>query len=93
MDDLTLPESIEIPSAVADKIPAGMPEWLVFVIAGFALALIIYILIKLGDMIFKIVLAVITVVIIYLLISGRVDIPILTPFFDTIANVVAGWFQ
>ena len=92
-NNLTIPEEIEIPDIVADKIPAGMPEWLVFVIAGFALALIIYLLVKIGDVIFKVALAVVTVVIVYLLISGRVDIPVLTPFFETLADVITGWFS
>jgi len=92
-DKIALPENVEIPDAIADKIPVGMPEWLVFVIAGFALALIIYILVKIGDVIFKVALSVITVVFIYLLISGRVDIPVLSPFFETLAETIAGWFS
>ncbi len=91
--NLTIPSEIEIPEAVADKLPAGMPEWLVFVIAGFALALIIYLLVKIGDVIFKVALAVVTVVVVYLLIAGKVDIPVLTPFFRTLADVITGWFS
>jgi hypothetical protein len=92
-DKIALPDKVEIPSAIADKIPAGMPEWAVFVIAGFALALIIFILVKIGDVIFKVALAAVTVIFIYLLISGRIDIPVLSPFFESLAEIIAGWFR
>lgn len=92
-DKAIIPSEIEIPTAITDKLPAGMPEWLVFVIAGFALAMIIYILVKIGDVIFKVVLAVVTVVLLYLLISGKIDIPVLSPFFETMAEVITGWFN
>jgi len=92
-DTIKIPDEVQIPDAVVDKIPLDMPEWLIFVIAGFALAIIIFILVKIGDVIFKVALAVITVVFIYLLISGRVDIPGLSPFFESLAQIIKGWFS
>jgi|GEM_PF-1567623 len=88
-----LPTASEITNKIAEYLPAGFPEWAVFVIAGAALAIVIYILVKIGDILFKLILAVGTIILIYLVVSGTIDIPWLTPFFNSLADIIVGWFS
>ena len=90
---LSIPSASEITSKIAEYLPAGFPDWAVFVIAGAALAIVIYILIKIGDILFKLILAAGTILLIYLIVSGTIDIPWLTPFFNTMTDIIVGWFS
>ncbi len=90
---LNIPSASEITDKIAQYLPAGFPDWAVFVIAGAALAIVIYILVKIGDILFKLILAAGTILLIYLIVSGTIDIPGLTPFFNTMADIIVGWFS
>ncbi|MEX1307039.1 MAG: hypothetical protein AB1Z19_00770 [Eubacteriales bacterium] len=87
-----LPSASDITNKIAEYLPAGFPEWAVFVIAGAALAIVIFILVKIGDILFKLILAAGTIILIYLIVSGTIDIPGLTPFFNTMTDIIVGWF-
>ncbi len=90
---LVIPSASEITDKIAQYLPAGFPDWAVFLIAGAALAIVIYILVKIGDILFKLLLAVGAIILIYLVVSGTIDIPWLTPFFNSLTQIVVGWFS
>lgn len=89
---LNIPTAQEITGKIAEYLPEGFPDWAVFVIAGVALAIVIYILVKIGDVLFKLILAAGTILLVYLIVSGTINIPGLTPFFNTMADIITGWF-
>ena len=88
----SIPTASEITSKIAEYLPAGFPDWAVFVIAGAALAIVIFILVKIGDILFKLLLAAGTILLIYLIVSGTINIPGLTPFFNTMTDIIVSWF-
>ena len=72
---MELIEKTKILDIITGIIPWDIPEWLALVILGFILVLAIYIIVKVGDMVFKIILTIAVIILIYLLVTGGISIP------------------
>ncbi len=78
---------------ITDIIPWDIPEWLSFIILGFLLVLAIYTIIRIGDMIFKVVLTIALIIFIYLFLSGNLSFPLFSQGFEGVQAIKATIIQ
>jgi hypothetical protein len=77
MENITESRVLDIITGI---LPWDVPDWLAFMIVGFALVLILYTIVRVGDMIFKIVFSIAIVILIYLLVTGQLSFPLFSYF-------------